>query len=114
MYFHSAYISALGAAIAALCFAAALAVPATFVGPMPGASFVGPTPGASPDPAITDTVNRASKGDRLRVIVRPPDAAPFEVQMPGGSSPKPLDGCESAFGHMDHSPAARLAQNCVT
>jgi hypothetical protein len=105
MHFHSAYISVLGAAIAALCFAVALAVPATIVTPKPD---------ASPDPAISDTVNRVSKGDRLRIIVRPPDAAPFEVQAPAGSSPKSLDGCESAFGHMDHSPAARLAQNCVT
>ena len=105
MYLHSAYISVLGAAFAALCFAVALAVPATIVAPKPD---------ASPDPAISDTVNRASKGDRLRVIVRPPDAAPCEVQVPAGSSPKSLDGCESAFGQMDHSPAARLAQNCVT
>jgi hypothetical protein len=105
MYFHSGYISALGAAFAALCFAVALAVPATIVGARPD---------SSPDPAIFDTVNRTSKGDRLRVIVRPPDAAPFEVQVPAGSSPKSLDGCESAFGQMDHSPAAKLAQNCVT
>jgi ABC-type amino acid transport substrate-binding protein len=105
MYLHSAYVSILAAAIAALCFAVALAVPP---------AFVGPKPDASPDPAISDTVNRASKGDRLRVIVRPPDAAPFEVQAPAGSTPKALDGCESAFGHMDHSPAARFAQNCVT
>jgi hypothetical protein len=105
MNLHSTYVSILAAAIAGLCFAVALAVPAPFVGPKPG---------ASPDPAISDTVNRTSKGDRLRVIVRPPDAAPFEVQVPAGDRPKALDGCESNFGHMDHSPAARLAQNCVT
>jgi hypothetical protein len=105
MYLHSAYISVLGAALAALCFAVALAIPATIAGPKPD---------AGPDSVISDTVNRASKGDRLRVIVRPPDAAPFEVQVPAGSDPKSLDGCESSFGQMDHSPAARLAQNCVT
>jgi ABC-type amino acid transport substrate-binding protein len=108
MRFHSTYlVSALGAACAALCFAVALAlaVPAPIVGPKPDASL---------EPAISDTVNRASKGDRLRVIVRPPDAAPFEVKTPGGTRPKTLDGCESAFGRMDRSPAAKLAQSCVT
>jgi hypothetical protein len=105
MYFRSAYVSILAAGIAALCFAAALAVPATIVGSKPD---------ASPDPAISDTVNRGSKGDRLRLIVRPPDAAPFEVHVPAGPGPTSLDGCESSFGQMDHSPAARLAQNCVT
>jgi hypothetical protein len=106
MRFHSVYlISVLGAACAGLCFAAALAVSAAMVGPKPGASL---------DPRISDTVNRASKGDRLRAIVRPPDAAPFEVQAPERTRPKSLDGCESAFGQMDHSPAAKLAQSCVT
>jgi hypothetical protein len=108
MRFHSTYlVSALGAACAALCFAVALAlaVPAPIVGPKPDASL---------EPTISDTVNRASKGDRLRVIVRPPDAAPFEVKTPEGTGPKSLDGCESAFGQMDHSPAAKLAQSCVT
>jgi ABC-type amino acid transport substrate-binding protein len=110
-YFHSTFrVSALGAAVAALSFAAALAVPATIVGAKPDSSL---EPRIS-DTRIPDTVNRAAKGDRLRVIVRPPGAAPFEVQGPAGSSPKSLDGCESSFGQMDHSPAAKLAQNCVT
>jgi hypothetical protein len=110
MRLHSAcFISTLGAASAALSFAVAIALPPTGVGPRPAAGVV---------PAITDlipdTVNRASKGDRLRVIVRPPGGEPFEVQAPEGPSPKPRDGCESAFGQMDHSSAARLAQSCVT
>jgi hypothetical protein len=106
MHLHRPYLlSVLGAASAALCFAATLAFPAATKGPQPG---------SSPEPGIFDTVNRASKGDRLRAIVRPPDAAPFEVQVPARSIPKSLDGCESAFGHMDHSSAARLAQRCVT
>lgn len=117
MHLHSRYlIGVLGAAVAALCFAVVLAIPATIAGPKT-ASGVGPR---AFDTSMFDTVkrastvNRASKGDRLRVIVRPPDAEPFEVQAPAGSSPKSLDGCESAFGQMDHSSAARLAQSCVT
>jgi hypothetical protein len=111
MRFHPPYsTAALGAASAALCFAVALAVPAAFVAQGPDSRLA---PGLS-DPGISDTVNRDSKGDRLRVIVRPPDEAPFEVQVPPGSSPKSVDGCESAFGPMDLSSAARLAQSCVT
>jgi hypothetical protein len=115
MHLHSSHlISVLGAAFAALCFVA-LADPAAIVGPKPDSSL---EPRISntviSDTLISDTVNRAAKGDRLRVIVRPPDAAPFEVQGPSDSSPKSLDGCESAFGQMDHSSAAKLAQNCVT
>jgi hypothetical protein len=111
MHHYSKYlIGVLGAASAALCFAVVLALPAPIAGPQPGARVA---PGMF-DTEMFDTVNRASKGDRLRVIVRPPAAAPFEVQGPGGSSPKSLDGCESAFGQMDHSSAARLAQRCTT
>ena len=106
MRFHPAYSTAiLGTASAALCFAVALAVPAAIVAKGAGPSLA---------PAIADTVNRASKGDRMRVIVRPPDEAPFEVQVPPGPSPKSIDGCESAFGPMDQSSAARRAQRCVT
>jgi hypothetical protein len=106
MRFHPAYSTAiLGAASAALCFAVALAVPATMVAKRADSSLV---------PGISATVNRDSKGDRLRVIVRPPDEAPFEVQVPPGSSPKSVDGCESVFGPMDQSSAARRAQRCVT
>jgi hypothetical protein len=106
MHHHSKYLmGVLGAVSAALCFAVVLALPAPIAGPQPDARVA---------PGMFDTVNRASKGDRLRVIVRPPDTAPFEVQAPGGSSPKSLDGCESAFGQMDHSAAARLAQSCTT
>ena len=95
----------LGAASAALCFAVALVVPAAIVAQGAGSSLA---------PGISDTVNRSSKGDRLRVIVRPPDGEPFEVRVPPGSSPKSRDGCESAFGPMDQSSAARRAQRCVT
>jgi hypothetical protein len=98
-------LSVLGAACAALCFAVSLAAPASIVGARPDSSL---------EPVMVDTINRTSKGDRLRVIVRPPDAAPFEVQVPPGSSPKSPDGCESAFGWQDQSSAARLAQSCVT
>jgi hypothetical protein len=102
---HSAYVTvALGAASAVLCFAAAVAIPA----------IPGPKPAASVEPRVSDTVNRELKGDRLRIIVRPPDAAPFEVKGPAGSSPKLLDGCESSFSQMDHSSAAKLAGRCTT
>jgi hypothetical protein len=108
---HSAYLlGVLGAASAALCLAVSLAAPAANVGPKADASL---EPGIV-DPGIVDMVNRTAKGDRLRVIARPPDAAPFEVQMPAGSSPKSPDGCESAFGWQDRSSAASLSQRCVT
>jgi hypothetical protein len=112
MRLHSTYfISVLGAAFGALCFAVTLALPTTMVGPKPGAE---PSISDQTSDTISGAVNRASKGDRMRVIVRPPDAEPFEVQAPEGASPKPRDGCESAFGQMDHSSAARLAQRCMT
>jgi hypothetical protein len=98
----------LGAASATLCFAVTLALPTTDPKPDAGLSDQGS------DTVITDTVNRASKGDRLRVIVRPPGAEPFNVQAPPDSRPKAPDGCEPAFGWMDHSPAAGLAQDCIT
>jgi hypothetical protein len=111
MRFQSKYfIGVLGAASAALCFALALAVPAAIVGTKPAS---GVEPRIS-DTKNSETVDRATKGDRLRVIVRPPGAEPFDVQVPAGSNPKLQDGCESAFGQMDHSSAAKLAQNCVT
>jgi hypothetical protein len=105
MRLYSAYfISVLGAASAALCFAVTLALPTTMVTPKPG-TF---------DTIITDTVNRASKGDRLRVIIRPPGAEPFDARAPSDTPPKPPEGCEPAFGRMDHSPNAALAQDCIT
>jgi hypothetical protein len=111
MRLHSAYfISVLGAASAALCFAVTLALPTTMVAPKPDAGFSDQAPNTN----VTNTVNRASKGDRLRVIIRPPGAEPFDVQVPRDTRPKPLEGCEPAFGRMDHSPAAGLAQDCIT
>jgi hypothetical protein len=111
---HSAYFtSVLGATCAALCFAVTLALPTAIVAPK-----VAPKPDANfssqASDTITDTINRASKGDRLRVIVRPPEAEPFEVKAPEDAHPGPPDGCQSAFGQMDHSPAAKRAQACIT
>ena len=94
-----------GAATAGLCFAVALAFPLTVAHPK---STVSATP------AVADTVNRATKGDRLRVIVRPPGAEPFDVQMPAKPRPQLLDGCESILAQTDHSPAAKLPRDCVT
>lgn len=115
---HSVYfISVLGAACAGLCFAVTLALPTTMVGPTVGSNVV-PKPDAGFSDQTSDTttnpVNRAAKSDRLRVIVRPPGAEPFEVQTPKDLRPKPPDGCESAFGPLDHSSTAKLAQDCVT
>jgi len=108
-------VSVLGAAFAALCFVAALPTP--MVAPQPVASK--PDAGLLNPPAdpTVSTVNRAAKGDRLRTIVRPPDAEPFEVQAPNAHPdvrPRPPDGCESAFGQLDRSSVAKLAQDCVT
>ena len=109
MRFRPAYLTSLvGSASAVLCFAITLAIPVT-IPTIPEAS-----PQASAEPKISDTVNRTSKTDRLRVIVRPPDAEPFEVQGPARPPPKLLDGCESAFSPMDHSSAAKLARSCTT
>jgi endonuclease YncB( thermonuclease family) len=98
-------ISSLGAASAALSFAIALAV-----------SAASPTPqsATSRDSGVSDTVNRTSKGDRMRVIVRPSQSTPFEVQMPGSANPRAQDGCESGFGwQMDQTSAAKV-ERCVT
>jgi hypothetical protein len=113
---HSAYfVPLLGAASAALCFAVTLAVPTTTVAHGPGAGLLD-----QGSDRVSDTVNRASKGDRLRIIVRPPGAEPFEVRAPAvrapqdDARPRPPEGCESAFGQLDHSSVAKLAQDCVT
>src|ERR1700676_2913535 len=65
-------LSVLGAAFAALCFVAALPTP--MVAPKPDAGVLNPR-----SDATVSAVNRSAKGDRLRTIVRPPDAEPFEV-----------------------------------
>jgi hypothetical protein len=105
----SAYLTGgLGIAFAAFCFAIALAIPATLPEPRPAVS------GAPAASDMENTVNRARKGDRLRVIVRPPETEPFEVQEPGASSPKLPDGCESGFSPMDQSSAAKRPQRCTT
>jgi hypothetical protein len=105
MRFRSTFRLALaGSVFAALSFAVALALPI--------AQEQRPESGHAS--AIRDSVNRASKGDRLRVIVRPPDAAPPDVKLPDGGNPQLLEGCEPILGRMVHSPAAKLAQSCVT
>jgi hypothetical protein len=102
MRFRSSFRLALvGAVFAVLSYAVALAALAQ-------------RPDSSHAPAIGDSVNRAGKGDRLRVIVRPPDAAPPDVKLPGGGNPQLLEGCEPILGRMVHSPAAKLPQSCVT
>jgi hypothetical protein len=58
------------------------------------------TPAASTPPI---EVNRALKGDRLRV--------PFDVQAPSGPNRPLPDGCESAFGPIN--PTTKPAR-CVT
>jgi hypothetical protein len=111
MHPRSAYlVSVLGAAFAALCFVAALPTPMVALKPDAGLLNLH-------SDTTADTVNRAAKGDRLRTIVRPPDAEPFEVQAPNAHPDlgrRPPDGCESAFGQLDHSSVAKLAQACVT
>jgi hypothetical protein len=102
MRLHSACLTVgSGAGLAMLCFAASLELTAT-------ASI--PVNGPSGGSAGWEAVNRALKGDRLRVIIRPPDAAPLR----GGPIPELLDGCESAIGRVNTSRKAKLAQSCVT
>jgi hypothetical protein len=63
-------------------------------------------------PTTPMEVNRALKGDRLRVILRPEGAEPFGVQAPPSEPSRPLpDGCESALGPI--SPVTKPAR-CVT
>jgi len=62
-------------------------------------------------PTLPMEVNRALKGDRLRVILRPEGAEPFDVQAPSEPGRPLPDGCESAFGPI--SPATKPAR-CVT
>jgi len=105
MRFRSTFRLALaGSVLAVLSFVVALAVPAA----------VGQRPASGYGSAINDSVNRAGKGDRLRTIIRPRDAAPPDVKLPDGGSPQLLEGCEPILGRMVHSPAAKLAQSCVT
>jgi hypothetical protein len=110
--FSSYLVSVLGAAFAALCIVAVLPTPMAAPRPAAGSS----NPRSDTDTTATP-VNRASKGDRMRIIVRPPGAEPFEVQAPKvhpDVRPRPPDGCESAFGQLDRSSVANLAQDCVT
>lgn len=72
------------------------------------------TPAAVSVPRASDSVNRALKGDRLRVIVRPDGGSSLKSRAPAGSGSQLIDGCESALGPIVHSPAAALIQRCVT
>jgi len=93
------------AVLAATCIALVLQVPLGM-----------PHPAASPEPAAAAPqtprmeFNRTLKGDRLRVIVRPDGAEPFDVKVPDGPDRMP-DGCESALGPIN--PSTKPAR-CVT
>jgi hypothetical protein len=107
MYCRYAYLTGgLGAALAIACLAVALEGQATTVRP-------------SVDSANSDTVDRAHKSDRLRVVPRPSGAEPFDVRLP--RSPRPaLDGCESSFSSisqsskMERSSSTDIAGRCLT
>jgi hypothetical protein len=105
MRFRSTFrLTLAGAVFAALSLAVALALPAALA----------QRPDGSHAATNGDSVNRAGKADRLRVIVRPPEAAPPDVKLPNGGNLQLLEGCEPIHGRMVHSPAAKLAQSCVT
>jgi hypothetical protein len=105
-------IEGAGAVVAALCVAFVLEVP---LGPPQGAQGRETAiPAPEPAPAIQTPaiqVNRALKGDRLRVIVRPDGGDPPDVQLPRNPSRPLPDGCESAFGSI---LPATTASRCVT
>ena len=104
--FHPAVtVGIVGVALVALGFAVALEVSAT-------ASARGVTT-ISP-PRTSSSVNRATKGDRLRVIVQPDGGESIKARTPAGAAPRLTDGCESALGPIARSPAAALIQRCVT
>jgi hypothetical protein len=105
------FIGAGSAVVAALCFAFALEVAPELA--RPGSAARLDPASASGAPTIPNDVNRALKGDRLRVIVRPDGAEPFDAQAPADPKPPMPDGCESAFGRTRPSPSARPAR-CVT
>jgi len=108
-------IETAGAVGAALCVAFVLEVPP---GPFAGAQGR-QTAIPAPEPAIqtpvTQTpaiqVNRALKGDRLRVIVRPDGGEPPDVQLPRNPRRPLPDGCESASGPI---LPPTTASRCVT
>jgi hypothetical protein len=105
------FIGAGSAVLVALCFAFALEVSRELTRPGHAARL---DPASSTgEPAIPADVNRALKGDRLRVIARPDGAESFDVQAPPQPKPPLPDGCESAFGPINPSPSARPAR-CAT
>jgi hypothetical protein len=94
-----------GTFLAALCVASVLG---NALGPSHGAERREVAVSAV-EPAIE--VNRALKGNRLRVIVRPDGGEPAGVQIPRNPTRGLPDGCESAFGPI--LPETKPAR-CVT
>ena len=102
MRLHSACFSVTsGLGLALLSFAASLELTA-----VPERSANGADHGS----IAPDGVNRALKGDRLRIIIRPPDGAPLR----SAPTPELPEGCDSAIGRVRPSSSAKLAQSCVT
>jgi hypothetical protein len=91
-------IKVLSAVLAAAGITAVVQVP---LGIPHAAGSNPPATSVSPRPPIE--VNRALKGDRLRV--------PFDVQAPTAPNRPLPDGCESAFGPIN--PSAKPSR-CVT
>lgn len=90
----SRFLIAGGTFLAALCVAVVLE---NALGPSHGAERRA-TAVSAPEPAAPAIqVNRALKGDRLRVIVRQ-GGEPPGVQVPPNPTRGLPDGCESAFG----------------
>jgi hypothetical protein len=100
------FIEAAGAVVAALCVAFVLEVPVGLSHGAEGRPVV-----SAPEPAPAVEVNRALKGDRLRVILRPEGGEPPDVQLPANPKRPLPDGCESAFGPIN--PATKPSR-CVT
>jgi hypothetical protein len=89
------FIETAGTFLAALCVAFVLG---NALGPSHGAERR-ETAVTAPEPAPPAIqVNRARKGDRLRVIVRPDGGEPSGVQVPRNPTRGLRDGCESASG----------------
>ena len=100
------FIKPAGAVVAALCVAFVLEVP---LGPSHGATGRSAVMASEPAPAFQ--VNRALKGDRLRLILRPDGGESPDVRLPRNPTRPLPDGCESAFGPIN--PATKPSR-CVT
>jgi hypothetical protein len=105
------FIETAGAVVAALCVAFVLEVP---LGPSRGAEVRPAVSASEPVPAIQAPaiqVNRALKGDRLQLIVRPDGGGSPDVRLPRNPTRSLPDGCESAFGPIN--PSTKPSR-CVT